>query len=157
MGFVLGWGERLTRTWLSSPPVANLYDWDAKFFSWPTAGRAFLKATGWKSHVEIGLLSCHRISRVRKRICYGNGCQTRLQVYLRVVRCRYEDYERKSWWDGGGGKCDFAVRVLLGFRYHSEKVFEFRYRVSPEQLRHSPIHHILQRHYLSQQAMLLYN
>jgi hypothetical protein len=30
-----------------------------------------LKATGWKSQVEMGLLSCHRISRVLKRMIDG--------------------------------------------------------------------------------------
>jgi hypothetical protein len=34
----------------------------------PGAGRAFLNGTGWKSQVEIGLLSCQRISSVRTRI-----------------------------------------------------------------------------------------
>lgn len=55
-----------TLTWLSSPPVASLYAWLAKFLSW--AGRAFLNTTGWKSQVDIGLLSCQRISSVLTRI-----------------------------------------------------------------------------------------
>lgn len=57
---------RLTRTWLSSPPVARRYACAAKAAL--SCGRAFLKGSGWKSHVEMGLLSCHRISRVRKRM-----------------------------------------------------------------------------------------
>ena len=58
------WG--LTRTWLSSPPVARRYAWAGKCLS--EAGRAFLKGTGWKSHVDIGLESCQRISSVRTRM-----------------------------------------------------------------------------------------
>ena len=30
-----------------------------------------MKVTGWKSQVEIGLLSCHRISRVLNRMLEG--------------------------------------------------------------------------------------
>lgn len=56
----------LTLTWLSSPPVTSRYVCAAYCLSW--AGRAFLNGTGWKSQVEMGLLSCQRISSVRTRI-----------------------------------------------------------------------------------------
>lgn len=58
--------DRPTRTLLSSPPVASLYDWAVKSLS--LAGRAFLNGIGWKSHELMGLLSCQRISSVRTRI-----------------------------------------------------------------------------------------